>query len=108
MENDIAINEVIAIGGVAKKSNFVMQVLSDVLAMPIKIVKSEQSVPLEAAIFAAVASGVYTSINDAQKKMGQAIEKTYEPNPQISIKYKEIYKNYEQLAHFNKTRIMPK
>ena len=54
----VPIRQVIGIGGVSKKSPFVMQVLADVLNMPIKIVQSEQACALGAAICAATAAGV--------------------------------------------------
>ena len=37
---------VIALGGVAKKSPFVMQIVADVLNMPIKVARSEQACAL--------------------------------------------------------------
>ena len=39
----IPIEGVIAIGGVAKKNHFVMQIVADVLNMPIKVAASEQT-----------------------------------------------------------------
>ena len=42
----VPIKQVIAIGGVAKKSPFVMQTLSDVLNMPIKVASSDQACAL--------------------------------------------------------------
>ena len=51
----VDIQQVVGIGGVAKKSDFVMQTLADVLDMPIKIATSEQTPALGAAMYAAVA-----------------------------------------------------
>ena len=42
----VPIRQVIAIGGVAKKSPFVMQTLSDVLDMPIRVTRSDQACAL--------------------------------------------------------------
>jgi len=97
-ENDVKVNEVVAIGGVAKKSDFVMQTLADVMGMPIKVARSEQSVALGAAMFAAVVSDVYGSIEEAQKKMGSGFEKTYTPNPKNVKQYLELYEKYKELA----------
>jgi len=80
-DEGILIKEVIAIGGVPKKSPFVMQVVADVLNMDIKIARSEQTVALGAAMFAAVAGGVHHSIEDAQKAMGNGFEITHSPIP---------------------------
>ena len=43
-------------GGVAKKSPFIMQMMADVMNMPIRIHQSEQTCALGAAMFAATAS----------------------------------------------------
>ena len=43
LENGIEIDTIIGIGGISLKSPFVMQTLSDVLGMPIKVAKSEQA-----------------------------------------------------------------
>lgn len=90
----IDIKQVVAIGGVAKKSPYVMQTLSDVLNMPIKVVKSEQACALGAAINAAVASGVYTDVLSAQKMMSSPVEKIYSPREnQVNI-YNKLYQKY--------------
>lgn len=97
-ENGIEINSVVGIGGVAKKSPFVMQTMADVLNMPIKVARAEQTVALGAAMFAAVASGVYSDIKEAQKAMGQGYEKTYNPIEKNVKQYAEIYKQYQKLG----------
>jgi len=97
-ENGIEIKQVLGIGGVAKKSPFVMQTMADVMNMPIKVARAEQCVALGAAMFAAVASGVYATVEEAQKAMGQGFEKEYLPNAANAEKYAEIYKKYQQLG----------
>jgi L-ribulokinase len=99
VENGIEINSVVGIGGVAKKSPFVMQTMADVLNMPIKVARAEQTVALGAAMFAAVASGVYANIKEAQKAMGQGYEKTYNPIEKNVKQYAEIYKQYQKLGN---------
>ncbi|MCF8359800.1 MAG: ribulokinase [Prolixibacteraceae bacterium] len=98
IENGVQVDSVVAIGGVAKKSDFVMQTLADVMGMPIKVARSEQSVALGAAMFAAVAAGVYPTTNDAQKAMGQGFEKEYKPKAENVDKYKELYEQYLKLG----------
>jgi L-ribulokinase len=58
-EEGVKIETVIGMGGVAKKSKLVMQTLADVLDMPIKVATSDQAPALGAAIYAAVAAGIY-------------------------------------------------
>ena len=53
----IPVEGIIGLGGVAKKSPYVMQTLANVLNRPIQIARSEQTCALGAAMFAAVAGG---------------------------------------------------
>lgn len=105
MEN-IPIKGVIALGGVAKKSNFIMQMMADVLNMPIKVVASEQACALGAAIFGAVAAGVYDDVPSAMQKMGSPSETIYHPKPQNESAYSEVYKKYNSLCETMETHIM--
>jgi L-ribulokinase len=100
MDEGIPINEVIAIGGVPKKSPFVMQVLADVLNREIKIASSEQTVALGAAMFAAVAGGVYPTVNDAQKAMSCGFETSYQPIPEHVGKYQQLFRRYTTIGDF--------
>jgi len=96
----IRIDNVIGIGGIALKSPFVMQTLSDVLNMPIKVCKTDQACALGAAMFAATAAGVYANIGDAQKAMGSGFAKEYTPNEANAKIYQEIYRKYVHLGQF--------
>ena len=100
-EEGVKINGVIALGGVAKKSSFVMQILSDVLNMPIKVVRSENACALGAAMFASVVAGIHVSIEEAQRKMGSGTESEYIPNLKNVMIYDELYKSYCILCDFN-------
>ncbi len=97
-DEGVEIEGVIALGGVAKKSQYVMQTLSDVLQMPIKVGKSEQTCALGAAMFAAVAAGKYGKVEEAMKKMGAGFEKTYHPNMDRAEVYNHLYTRYCELG----------
>ena len=94
------IEGVIALGGVARKSPFVMQVMADVLNMSIKVARSEQTVALGAAMFAAVVAGIYQTVEEAQQKMGAGFDAVYEPIPENAEKYKALYEAYGELGDF--------
>jgi L-ribulokinase len=96
----IRIDGVIALGGVAKKSPFVMQIVADVLNMPIKVARSEQACALGSAMAAAVASGVYATTAEAQEKMGGGIETEYHPIPENVVRYEALYEQYKKLGRF--------
>ncbi len=100
LREGIRIEGVIALGGVAKKSPFVMQVMADVLNMSIKVARSEQTVALGASMFAAVVAGIYETIEAAQQKMGAGFDAVYEPIPENVEKYKDLYEAYGQMGEF--------
>ena len=103
IEQGVPIHQVIAIGGVAKKSPFVMQNLSDVLNMPIKVAASDQACALGAAMFAAVVSGIYPDLKTAQEKMGSGFDKEYTPRPEFVDVYQKLYSKYQKLGNFIET-----
>ena len=96
----IRIEGVIAIGGVAKKNPFVMQIVADVLNMPIKVAASEQTCALGSAMAASVVAGVYKDIPSAQKAMGGGFEKEYYPDPVRAKKYETLFRKYKELGSF--------
>lgn len=104
----IPVKGVIALGGIAKKSTFVMQTMADVLNTPIKVAKSEQACALGASIFGAVASGVYKNTEAAMDAMASPFEKVYEPIKENAEAYKKVYKNYSELCEAMENHIMKK
>ncbi len=101
----IPIKGVIALGGVAKKSPFVMQTLSDVFNMKIKVVRSEQACALGAAMFAATAAGLYPDVMSACKAMGNGFEKEYHPIESNAALYKPLYDRYRRLGEYAESDI---
>ena len=57
-----------------------MQMMADVMNMPIRIHKSEQTCAAGAAMFAATAAGIYDKVEDAMKAMGQGFDAVYHPD----------------------------
>lgn len=100
LREGIPIKGVVALGGVAKKSPFVMQIVSDVMNMPIKVARPEQACALGAAMAAAVVAGIYRTTLEAQEKMGGGIETEYQPIPANVEKYQVLYEKYLKLGAF--------
>ena len=96
----VAIGKIVAIGGVARKSRLVMQIVADVLNAPIDIIGSDQTVALGAAMFAAVAAGIYPTIAAAQAAIAPPVEKTITPNPAMAAAYAALYEKYKRLGAF--------
>jgi L-ribulokinase len=104
-EEGVRIDSVIGIGGVARKSPFIMQTLANVLNKPIKVCASDQAPALGAAIYAAVAAGIYPNVIEAAKKMGSDFESEYFPQADKIEKYEELMDSYSELAQFIETQI---
>jgi L-ribulokinase len=100
IEEGVKIEGVIALGGVAKKAPFIMQVHADVLNMKIKVARSEQTCALGAAMCAATAAGIYPTLYEAQKAMGNGFEKEYHPDKDNVKKYQSLYMEYSKLGTF--------
>lgn len=96
----VKVKGLIGVGGVAKKSPYIMQVMADVMNMPIKIHKSEQTCAAGAAMFAATVAGIYGSVQDAMNAMGQGFDIVYYPIPKHVAYYAERMKKYEALGKF--------
>lgn len=103
MENGIAIHEVVGIGGISHKSPFVMQVLADVMGMPVKVARPSQCCALGAAMFGALAAGIYEDTYTAQKAMGQGFSIIYYPDNNAHNIYMNVYLKYCQLVEFTES-----
>ncbi len=99
----VPIKGLIGIGGVAKKSPYIMQMMADVMNMPIRIHKSEQTCALGAAMFAATAAGIYDKVEDAMKAMGQGFDAEYHPNEERVKIYTNRFEKYKKLGGFIET-----
>ena len=100
IDEGIPVKGLIGLGGVAKKSPYIMQTMADVMNMPIRIHKSEQTCAAGAAMFAATAAGIYNNVEDAMAAMGQGFEKEYKPIKKNVSVYKKKYKKYKKLGAF--------
>ena len=106
IQEGIPVKGIIGLGGVAKKSPFIMQMLSDILNMPVKVHKSEQTCALGAAMFAATAAGIYSQVEQAMQAMGAGFEKTYYPNQEKVDLYQNRYQKYLSLGNYLEKNLM--
>ncbi len=104
-ENKVEIKEIVAVGGIARKAPFVMQVCADVLGKPISVAGSDQCCALGSAIFAAVMAGAYPSVAKAQEIMGTGIEQTFYPDMHMYKIYSARYKKYLALGTFAQSKV---
>jgi xylulokinase len=85
----------VAVGG-ATRNPFWMQNKADILGLPVETPELEEATPLGAAILAGIGAGLYRDEQDAFTRVYKP-GKTYLPNPELSPKYKELYRIYQQL-----------
>jgi L-ribulokinase len=96
----VPVKGLIGLGGVAKKSPFIMQMMADVMNRPLRIHSSEQTCALGAAMFAATAANIYPTVSDAMAAIGQGFDATYTPEPARAAIYQRRLSQYAQLGQF--------
>ncbi len=96
----VPVKGLIGIGGVAKKSPYIMQMMANILNMPIRIHAFEHTCALGAAMFAATAAGIYPNVEEAMAAMGAGFDQEYIPEKDMEAIYNIRYKQYSQLGNF--------
>lgn len=96
----VRVNEVIGVGGISLKSPYVMQTLSDIMGVPIKVAATQQAGALGAAMCAAVASGIFPAMESASESLGQGYMKVYVPRAENRGVYDILYDKYLKLGEF--------
>lgn len=91
----IRIEKIRSLGGAAK-SDFWLQIKSDVLNLPIDLPECSEAACLGAAILAGIGAGVYRNMNEAVKITAK-IKKRFTPRPENVPLYEKIYQNYLNL-----------
>ena len=82
-----------------------MQTLADVMNVPIKVAKTEQTCAFGACMFAAVVSGIYRNVEESQQAMGQGFETEYRPIAANVAQYAAIYEKYLKLGYFTEKEL---
>lgn len=97
-KQEIDIEKMIAVGGISKKSPYVMQMLSDLSGREIHILDSDQTCAQGAAMYAAVGAGIYETLEVAAEHMAAKCIKIYKPDSEKKDWYKKHYQEYLKLA----------
>jgi L-ribulokinase len=101
----VPVKGIIGIGGVAKKSPYIMQMMADILEMPIRIHPFEHTCALGAAMFAATVAGIYPNVQQAMDAMGGNFELEYQPDAKNAAFYQKRYDRYKQLGAFTEQQL---
>ncbi|WP_295653373.1 ribulokinase [uncultured Mucilaginibacter sp.] len=96
----VPVKGIIGVGGVARKSPYIMQMMADVLNMPIRIHSQEQTCAMGATMFAATAAGIYPTVEDAMAAMGGGFDVEYFPDKATQEIYNRRYQQYNSLGNF--------
>lgn len=75
-----------------------MQTMADVIGVPIRVADSDQACALGAAMFAAVAAGLYGSVQEAQQAMCPGFSDEYLPDMERHAIYDRLYDRYLKLG----------
>lgn len=97
-QSGIRIDKVKAVGGIPRKSSFIMQMMADLMEKPIEILDENQTCALGAAIYAAMGSGCCQSLNEAVSNMSARVEKCYRPDADRHTALRRQYARYLALA----------
>ncbi|HZC72242.1 MAG TPA: ribulokinase [Jatrophihabitans sp.] len=102
--NGVAVDEIVAAGGLPERNQLLMQIYADVTNRVFRVPASSQTPALGSAMFAAVAAGSerggYDTIVDAASRMARLGETTYRPNPEHRAVYDELYDEYRTLHDY--------
>lgn len=99
----VEVKELVAAGGLPEKNALLRQIYADVTGRTFKLAGSTQAAALGAAMYAAVAAGVYPTIHVAAEKMGKLKDEIVSPIPENQAVYDQLYAEYKTLyAYFGR------
>lgn len=103
----VAVDEIVACGGLPDRNPLLMQIYADVTGREIKVAASSQTPSLGSAMFAAVAAGRsaggYDDIGEATAAMARLSEVSYAPHADHRPIYDDLYAEYVTLHdHFGR------
>lgn len=94
-DEGIPVKGLIGLGGVARKSPYIMQMMANVMDKPIRIHSSEQTCAMGAAMFAATAAGIYPKVENAMNAMGQGFDMQFQPEQKYVAIHQKRYEKYK-------------
>jgi L-ribulokinase len=102
--NGVAVNEIVACGGLPERNEMLMQIYADVTNREFKVAASPQTCALGSAMWGAVAAGSvnggYDNVTQAAEKMAGVKKKTYKPIPENHAIYAKLFAEYKKLHDY--------
>jgi L-ribulokinase len=100
----VAVNEIVACGGLPERNRLLMQIYADVTGREFKVAASSQTPALGSAMFGAVAAGAtaggHETIVDAAARMARLRDVSYRPDPEHRAVYDDLYAEYRALHDY--------
>lgn len=93
-ENGVSVKKIFLSGGIAQKNPLFVQILADVIAKPLYVLKEKQCTALGSAVYAAAAAGIWPGIREAAAAMHSPVLCTVLPKEN----YDRIYQKYRKLS----------
>jgi L-ribulokinase len=103
-DNGVAVDEIVATGGLPGRNKLLMQIYADVTGREIKVADTDQAGALGSAMFGAVAAGAarggYDSITEAAQHMARLKDIVYTPIAEHEPVYDRLYAEYVTLYDY--------
>jgi L-ribulokinase len=93
----LAVDAIVACGGLPDRNPLLMQIFADVLDSEIAVAESQQTPALGAAMWGAVAAGRHATIADASRHMARLSETRFAPRPENREVYDALFGEYRRL-----------
>jgi L-ribulokinase len=99
-EHGLVLSEIVACGGIAERSPLMMQLLADTSGRRVHVPEVSEIPARGAALFGAVAAGVFDDIGAAVEATRPKRVRTYEPDLEAKKTYDRVYEIYRTLYEF--------
>lgn len=103
-ESGVAVDEIVATGGLPERNRLLMQIYADITGREFKVAASKQAGALGSAMFGAVAAGKaaggYDTIFEAAQHMAHLKNEVFRPIPENQAVYDKLYAEYRILHDY--------
>ena len=103
-ESGVAVDEIVATGGLPERNKLLMQIYADITGREFKVAASKQAGALGSAMFGAVAAGKaaggYDTIFEAAQHMAHLKDEVFRPIPENQAVYDKLYAEYKILHDY--------
>lgn len=103
-EHGVAVQDIVAAGGLPERNRLLMQIYADVMGREFKLIGTQQGGALGSAMHGAVAAGAaaggYDDIVQAAERMGKLKDEVYRPIAEHTAVYDRLYAEYRTLHDY--------